>query len=103
MTDRGVEAIDALCDAVGRYQRLGDRLNEGDTLRSLSTIHWCPGRGSEAPATGLEAIRLLEALPPSRELAHAYLNLAFLHLVVRETRRRHAVEHASLRRRRPAR
>jgi tetratricopeptide (TPR) repeat protein/GTPase SAR1 family protein len=78
LTDQADEAIDALHKATDCYRELGDRAREGETLAKLSTILWCPGRGEEARQTGLEAVELLEQLPPGRELAFAYGNLAFL-------------------------
>ncbi len=78
LTDQAEEAIGALRKAVECYRGLGDRRLEGETLASLSNILWCPGRGEEARRTGLEAVRLLEQLPPGRELARAYTNLSFL-------------------------
>ena len=67
------------------YRQLGDRRLEGDTLASLSNILWCPGRGVEARKTGLEAVALLQRLPPGRELASAYSNLSFLFLMEGDT------------------
>ena len=63
LTDRADDAIQALEGAVACYRELGDRLREGDTMRALSNILWCPGRGEEARRTGLEAVALLEQLP----------------------------------------
>src|SRR5439155_5747220 len=36
----------------------------------------CPGRTAEAERSGRDAVALLEGLPPGRELALAYANLA---------------------------
>ena len=74
LADRSEDAIDALEAAVAIYRGVGDRLEEGDTLRALSHILWCPGRGAEARAVGSEAIAVLDQLEPSRELALAYMN-----------------------------
>lgn len=79
LTDQADNAIDALRRAVDCYAELGDRVREGETLASLSDILWCPGRGPEARQTGLEAVALLEQLPPGRELALAYSNLTDLY------------------------
>ncbi len=81
LTDHMDEALDALQRAVECYRTVGDARQEGDTLRRLSNILWCPGRGVEAREVGLEAVARLEALQPGRELADAYTNLAFLHAV----------------------
>jgi class 3 adenylate cyclase/DNA-binding CsgD family transcriptional regulator/tetratricopeptide (TPR) repeat protein len=79
LTDQADEAIDALRRAAACYRELGDRVREGETLASLSDILWCPGRGPEARETGLEAVALLEQLPPGPELALAYSNLTDLY------------------------
>ncbi len=78
LTDQADEAIDALRTATECYRELGDRLQEGGTLAKLAEILWCPGRGEEARRTAREAVVLLELLPPGRELALAYENLAFV-------------------------
>ncbi|HEX4746696.1 MAG TPA: AAA family ATPase [Gaiellaceae bacterium] len=70
------EAITALEEAIECYRRLGDARREGATIRSLSNILWCPGRVPEAYARAQEALDVLEALPPSRELAWAYATTA---------------------------
>ncbi len=76
VTDQSDEAIEAI-EAAATYRReLGDALAEGDALRWLSDILWCPGRTTESRRRGREAVALLEALPPGRELAMAYANLA---------------------------
>lgn len=78
LTDQAEEAIDALRKATECYRELGNRTKQGETLAALSNILWCPGRGEEARRTGLEAVAILEQLPPGRELASAYINLSFL-------------------------
>jgi DNA-binding CsgD family transcriptional regulator len=79
LTDQADEAIDALQRAAACYHELDERDREGEALARLSNIMWCPGRSQEARRMGLEATALLEQLPPGRELAWAYTNLAFLH------------------------
>ncbi len=56
---------------------VGDRLGEGDSLRWLAQILWCPGRTEEAARAGTEAVAILEGLAPGRELAAAWANRAF--------------------------
>ena len=73
------KAIEALRTASECHRSVGDRMREGDTLRRLSTILWCPGRIASAREVGEEAVALLEELPPSAELALAYSNLGTLH------------------------
>jgi DNA-binding CsgD family transcriptional regulator len=71
--DGGIVALEHALEA---RRALGDTRREGDVLRRLSTFLWCPGRTSEAEEAGREAVTLLERLPPGRELALAYSNLA---------------------------
>jgi DNA-binding CsgD family transcriptional regulator/tetratricopeptide (TPR) repeat protein len=74
--DQYDEGIAGLEQAVECRRALGDRLKEGDALRRLSEFLWCPGRTAEADRTARDAVALLEDLPPGRELALAYGNLA---------------------------
>ncbi|MEU9406227.1 AAA family ATPase [Streptomyces sp. NPDC048281] len=72
------EGIASRRKAVQQRRLLGDRLHEGEDLRWLSCWLWPFGRTVEAGRTGLDAVRVLEGLGPSRELARAYLNLCQL-------------------------
>jgi len=76
VADQSDEAIEARESALDHYRRLGDRLNEGDSLRWLSRLVGCRGRSAESIDLGREAVRVLEQGPPSRELAAAYGNMA---------------------------
>jgi DNA-binding CsgD family transcriptional regulator/tetratricopeptide (TPR) repeat protein len=76
LTDQTEEAIRARELALRYLRQLGDRRKEGDALRSLSQILWCPGRTVEADQAGRAAVGLLEGLPPGPELAKAYSNLS---------------------------
>jgi DNA-binding CsgD family transcriptional regulator len=76
LTDQNDAAIEAIEEALACRRRLGQRLEEGDSLRWLSQILWCPGRTMESARAARAAVTLLEALPPGRELAMAYANLA---------------------------
>jgi DNA-binding CsgD family transcriptional regulator len=76
LTDQYDEGIAALEQALECRRTLGDKLREGDALRRLSEFLWCPGRTAESDRSAREAVELLEDLPPSRELAMAYANLA---------------------------
>ena len=78
VTDQSIEAIEDLHGALECRRQLGDRRAEGDLLRSLSSILWCPGRLDEAERAGHEAVALLEPLGRGRELAMAYANMASL-------------------------
>ena len=79
------EAITALEDAIECYRALGDARREGATIRSLANVLWCPGRVPDAYARAREALDVLEALPPSRELAWAYATVASHHKDADET------------------
>ena len=76
LADENDEAIEAQRAALECYRKLGDHRREGDSLRSLSEILWCPGRVEESQRAGREAVAVLEQLPPGRELALAYSILA---------------------------
>lgn len=78
LTDQQEEAFDALERAAASFRELGDARGEGDSLRRLGNILWCPGRTEEADATSRRAIAVLEQLEPGPELAWAYGNLAAL-------------------------
>lgn len=74
------EAIKAQERAIACYRRLGDHRGEGDALRWLSRLLWFSGPIARANEAGLKAVTLLERLPPGRELALAYANMAHLRL-----------------------
>jgi DNA-binding CsgD family transcriptional regulator/tetratricopeptide (TPR) repeat protein len=78
LTDQYDDGIAALEQALELRRAEGVKLKEGDALRRLSQFFWCPGRTAEAERAAREAVALLENEPHSRELAAAYLNLAFL-------------------------
>jgi DNA-binding CsgD family transcriptional regulator/tetratricopeptide (TPR) repeat protein len=72
LTDQTDEAIDALRNAVALRRRLGDVRAEGEGLRLLSEVLWCPGDVAEAELAARQAVAVLERLQPGRELAMAY-------------------------------
>ena len=74
VTDQNDAAVEAVEAALDCRRELGDTLAEGDSLRWLSQILWCPGRTAESDRASRDAIKLLESLPPGRELASAYAN-----------------------------
>jgi DNA-binding CsgD family transcriptional regulator/tetratricopeptide (TPR) repeat protein len=78
LTGQIQEAL-APCEAALAIWRALDQPDKvGSTLRRLSRLTWFLGRNAEAERHGLAAVAALEALPPSRELAMAYGNLAQL-------------------------
>jgi DNA-binding CsgD family transcriptional regulator/tetratricopeptide (TPR) repeat protein len=72
-------ALDAQEQALECHRPLGDRRKEGDSLRSLSRLLRYVGRMEEAWDAGREAVRVLEELPPGRELALAYCNVSYIY------------------------
>jgi tetratricopeptide (TPR) repeat protein len=78
LTDQHEAATDALKEVLALRRELGDPLREGDALRALSEILWCPGSVAMADEAGRRAVALLEHRPPGRELGRAYANLASL-------------------------
>jgi class 3 adenylate cyclase/tetratricopeptide (TPR) repeat protein len=79
LTDHYDDSLAAATRAIDEYRGIGDRLREGDSLRIRSDVAWCPGYIEQCMQDARDAISLLEALPPSRELAHAYANLGGLY------------------------
>jgi DNA-binding CsgD family transcriptional regulator len=78
LTDETEEALDAMRAAAACYGQLGDRTKEAASLGRLAGTLWCPGRGQEGRRVGLEAVALLEQLPPGPELVDAYGTMTFL-------------------------
>jgi DNA-binding CsgD family transcriptional regulator/tetratricopeptide (TPR) repeat protein len=79
VTDQYDEALAAATRAIEEYRAIGDRLGEGDALRIRSDFGWCPGYIAGCTRDAREAVTLLETVPASRELSHAYANLGGLH------------------------
>jgi DNA-binding CsgD family transcriptional regulator/tetratricopeptide (TPR) repeat protein len=93
-----LEKLSYECFLTGRYGRgsevrraaleiwraLGASLQEGDSLRLLSRLSWFDGRSAEAERYCVEAIRVLESLPPSPALAQAYCDRADLYMEAHE-------------------
>jgi DNA-binding CsgD family transcriptional regulator len=78
LTDQNDAAIEAIEAVVEYHRSLGQRREEADALCWLSGILWCPGRVRESEQAAREAVVLLETVPPGRELASAYSNLAHI-------------------------
>jgi len=84
LTDRVPDAIAARQNSLALWRSLGDRAREGDALRWLSRLHWFNANRAQADAFAAQAVAVLEPLPPGRELAMAYSNLAQLHMLADE-------------------
>ena len=76
LLDRWEEAERSLRAALQLRRELGDDLSIGTDLRLLSKTMWRLCQGDEAGRAAEEAVRVLETLPPGRELAWAYANLS---------------------------
>ena len=75
------EAVDARRLALAEHRARRDRLREGDARRWLSRLAWFAGENAEAEAEARSAIRILEPLPATAELAMAYSNMAQLRML----------------------
>ena len=84
MTDQFAAAIEAQEEALECRRRLGDQLGEGDALRTLSRLMFFVARVREGEALALEAVQLLERLPPGHELAMALGNISQRRMVVED-------------------
>ncbi len=78
VTSQYERAIAAQFSALEVWRTSGQRVKEGDTLRSLSRMSWFAGRTAEANQYARDAVATLESLPPGPELAMAYSNRADL-------------------------
>jgi DNA-binding CsgD family transcriptional regulator/tetratricopeptide (TPR) repeat protein len=82
LLDRWEEAERALRIALQLRRRLRDDLSAGRDLRRLCTTLWRLCRGEESGQAAEEAVRVLQARPPGRELAWAYADLGNSYLLV---------------------
>jgi DNA-binding CsgD family transcriptional regulator len=73
--------IEARERAVALWRELGRTDKVGLNLRWLSRLHWYRGESREAGDYADQAVRELESLPPSRELAMTYSAHSQLHML----------------------
>jgi hypothetical protein len=78
LTGRVEEAIATSELALALWRAFDHTEQVGHALRCLSRLNWLLGKNGEADRHGLAAVEVLETLPPGRELAMAYGNLAHL-------------------------
>jgi DNA-binding CsgD family transcriptional regulator/tetratricopeptide (TPR) repeat protein len=78
------EAVHAREAALALRRSLDDRVREGNDVRWLSRLAWFQGRRARALELGREAVRVLEPLGSTAELAMAYSNLAQLAMLADE-------------------
>jgi DNA-binding CsgD family transcriptional regulator/tetratricopeptide (TPR) repeat protein len=74
-------ALSAASGALEIYRSLDDDYSTGDMLRWISRLRWWIGNRDGAEEAGIEAVAVLEDLPPSSALAMAYSNLSQLHML----------------------
>ena len=79
LTDEYGVARESLEEALAYHRMAGNRHKEGNSLRALSEVLWCPGRTAEAEGAARRAVAVLEPLSPGPQLAMAYSNLASLY------------------------
>ncbi len=81
LVDRRAEGVEVCRKALGIWRELGDPLRQGSLLWQLANMLIGVGRNDEAGDCAREAVALLEALGPGRELSAAYrmaANVRFL-------------------------
>jgi DNA-binding CsgD family transcriptional regulator/tetratricopeptide (TPR) repeat protein len=81
---RADEGFPAIESAIAIHRQLGDLASLGRCTRVLSRLHWFVGDGAPARATALEAIRILEPLGDSIELARACSGVAQLAMLAED-------------------
>jgi DNA-binding CsgD family transcriptional regulator len=84
LTDQLDAAIEAQEEVLACRRRLGDRLGEGDALRTLSRLLFFVGRVRDGEALALQAVELLERLAPGHELAMTLANVSQRRMVVED-------------------
>jgi ATP/maltotriose-dependent transcriptional regulator MalT len=78
LSDQSGDAIDALRTAITMRSDLGDVRAEAEALQLLSNVLWCPGYVLDAAQAAQQALALLEAAEPDRELVMAYSRVSQL-------------------------
>lgn len=81
LTSQVHAAAEARAGALEVWSELGEGDKVGHSLRWLSRLSWSLGDKAAAESYAAEAVATLEALPPGRELAMAYSNLAQLRML----------------------
>ncbi|WP_420640825.1 ATP-binding protein [Candidatus Leptofilum sp.] len=84
IVERVPDCIAARQDAIAIWQEVGNQLKVGHNLSLLVVVYFRVGKTAVAEQTSREAIELLEGLPPSRELGHAYRTQAGLRMLHRD-------------------
>jgi DNA-binding CsgD family transcriptional regulator len=84
LTGEIAAAVTAAESGLALRLELGDRRREGAALRWLSRLAWWRGQRNVALEQGEAAIRALEPLGATAELALAYSNLSQLHMLAND-------------------
>jgi len=84
LTGLASEAADAWTEAAALHRARGDRLAEGGSLAWLTRACIPAGRNADAEEASRASIGVLESLPPSHELAHAYATQAYVRMLSRD-------------------
>jgi DNA-binding CsgD family transcriptional regulator/tetratricopeptide (TPR) repeat protein len=84
LIDRWQDAADANEHALALWRELGNQLREGAAMRRLSRTMWRLCRGPDSIAAAESALKILQPLGPSVELAWAYANFAGTRMVNNE-------------------
>jgi len=83
LSDQPELAIQARRQALALYRTLGDRAREGESLCWLARLLFFGSRDdAEAEEAAQAATKILEQLPPGRELAMAYSTVSYMRLLV---------------------
>jgi len=82
--DRFHDEIAVRLKAIGLWHSLGDPLKEGADLAKLATSYLNVRKKTESDEAIQRAIAMLEALPPSDELAQVYMHQCYLKMMVRD-------------------
>lgn len=81
LTNQVTAAVTSQQHALDIWRARNVPLKEGDTLRFFSRLRWFEGNRGQALMLAMQAIDVLQKLPPSRELALAYSNQAQLSML----------------------
>lgn len=87
------DVLEAHRQALARWRALQRPDRVGDNLRWIWRIHWYRGEMAAAEAAAQESIAVLEAIPPSAELARAYALRA--HTALLRAQREYAIQWGS--------
>lgn len=85
LTDQADEAMSASLRALAIWRELGERMQEGNTLRWLSRLQWFAGCNRDAEAYADDAVALLEQMPEESEFAWALSNRSQLYMLAGRT------------------